>query len=151
MLNNFLVRQVLGFTLSIACLACFGGCGSKLNTTEIVGKVSVAGKAIEDGDITFQPLKGSGFTSSSKISKGQYRLSGETGLIEGEYSVKVNAYRESTDKSEMIGGGLDKPPETVGMTRKEQFLPAKYNTNSTIESLVVEKGKAKIEKDFDLK
>ncbi len=37
------------------------------------------------------------------------------------------------------------------MTRKEQYLPEKYNAKSTIENLVVDAGKRKIERDFDLK
>ena len=151
MLNNFLMDSVLRLALPMVCLVCINGCSSGPATTEVVGKVSVAGKPIEDGDITFQPTSGGGFTSSSKITNGEYRLVGETGLLEGEYTVKVNAYREPVKKNETIGAGLDMPPETVGMTRKEQYLPDKYNAKSTIENLVVEKGKTKIEKNFELK
>ena len=39
----------------------------------------------------------------------------------------------------------------IGLSRKEQYLPEKYNAKSTIEKLVVENGKTKIERDFELK
>lgn len=151
MLNRFLNQLVPGLVMAIACVSYLSGCSSAPSTVEVVGKVSVAGKLIEDGDITFSPVKGSGFTSSSKITAGKYQLSGESGLLEGSYSVKVNAYREPAKQNEIIGAGLDRPPETTGMTRKEQYLPEKYNTKSTIENLVVEAGKTKIERDFELK
>jgi len=141
----------LSIALLIACSLFLTGCNSQPATSEVFGKVSVAGKPIDDGDITFQPIEGGGSTSSGKITNGQYRLSGESGLVSGAYLVKVNAYREPSNKSNMIGGGLDMPPETAGMTRKEQYLPEKYNAKSTIEKLVVEDGKTKIERDFELK
>ena len=152
MLSRFLKQlQYCSIAIGIATTITFVGCNSGPATTEISGKVSVAGKPIDDGDITFQPLAGGGFTSSGKITNGQYRLSGESGLLEGEYLVKVNAYREAANQGPIIVGGQDMPPETAGMKRKDQYLPDKYNTKSTIEKFVVESGKSKIEKDFDLK
>ena len=148
---TFRCPVAFSIALLIACSLFLTGCNSQPATAEVFGKVSVAGKPIDDGDITFQPIEGAGFTSSGKITNGQYRLSGESGLLSGAYSVKVNAYREPSSKSNMIGGGLDMPPETAGMTRKEQYLPEKYNAKSTIEKFVVENGKTKIERDFELK
>ncbi len=142
-------RSLSVYGLVFLCFLHFAvGCGpSGPATSEISGKVSYGGKPIEDGDITFQPDEGSkGFTSSGKILNGDYKLSGETGLVPGTYIVKINALRES----KVVGGGPDMPPETVGMVRKEQYLPAKFNTKSTIEKLQVEEGK-KVEKNYDLK
>ena len=143
------IRFPAAFSISLllACPLFLAGCGYQPATSEVFGKASVAGKPIDDGDITFQPTEGAGATSSGKIVNGQYRLSGESGLLSGTYLVKVNAYRESSNKS----SGADMPPETAGMTRKDQYLPDKYNTKSTIEKFVVESGKSKIERDFDLK
>ena len=149
MLNNQITK--LGIVISLACSIGLNGCGSGSATTEVFGKVTVAGKPIDDGDITFQPSEGSGSTSSGKITNGEYRLSGESGLVQGTYMVKVNSYRESTSKKNMIGGGLDMPPETEGMVRKDQVLPEKYNAKSTIEKLVVPSGKSELEHNLDLK
>ncbi len=102
MWNRSLNQLVPGLVIAIACVSYMSGCSSAPSTVEVVGKVSVAGKPIEDGDITFSPVKGSGFTSSSKITAGEYRLSGETGLLEGEYSVKVNAYREPAKRTKPL-------------------------------------------------
>jgi hypothetical protein len=48
------------------------------------------------------------------------------------------------------GGALDKPPETPGIPAREQFLPEKFNTKSTLEKLKVEPGQTKVEKNYDL-
>ncbi len=149
MLTNQITK--LGIVISLACSIGLSGCGSGSATTEVFGKVTVAGKPIEDGDITFQPSEGSGFTSSGKITNGEYRLSGENGLLQGTYLVKVNAYRESKNKNNMIGAGLDMPPLPEGEVQKDQVLPEKYNAKSTIEKLVVPSGKSELEHNLDLK
>jgi hypothetical protein len=66
--------------------------------------------------------------------------------------VRINAYRPSTDKSNMLAGGfLDKPPETPGIPAREQFLSRKFNTDSTLEKLTVAAGQSQIEQNYDLK
>jgi hypothetical protein len=115
--------------------------------------VTLSGQPIADGDISFHPEQGTlGATSSAPIKDGEYRLGNEWGLVPGTYQVRVNAYREPTDKSNMLAGGfLDKPPETPGTPAREQFLPEKFNTSSTIEKLVVAEGQQKLEQNYDLK
>jgi hypothetical protein len=129
-----------------------GGC-SKSQSSEVFGKVTLNGKPLDDGDISFHPDKDTqGAQSSTPIKNGEYELSGEWGLVEGTYQVRINAYRPPTDKSnDLAGGFLDKPPETPGIPSKEQFLPKKFNTESTLEKLVVAPGQSRIEKNYDLK
>lgn len=121
------------------------GCGpGGAPKTEIFGKVTFNGTAIEEGDIAFHPEQGTGLASSGPISKGEYKLTGPSGLMPGTYGVRVNAYR----KGKPIDSNLDLPPDP---NPKEQFLPQKFNTKSTIEKLVVGEGSSKVEKNFDLK
>ena len=111
---------------------------------EVTGKVTFNGTAIEDGDISFHPEQGSkGTTSSGPIKKGEYRLFGQSGLMAGTYSVRINAYRAGQAST-----NPDMPPDP---NPRVQFLPAKFNDKSTIEKLVVEEGKPRVEKNFDLK
>ncbi|MBI3467451.1 MAG: hypothetical protein HY000_30955 [Planctomycetes bacterium] len=133
-------------------LACFAGCGTS-DRAEISGKVTLNGTPIEDGDISFFPEPGSAAAqSSAPIKDGEYRISEEWGLVAGSYQVRINAYRPSTDKSNMLAGGfLDKPPTTPGIPNREQFLPKKFNAESTLEKLVVPPGETTIEQNYDLK
>lgn len=119
---------------------------------EVQGHVNLNGKPLEDGDISFYPVAGTtSAQSSTPIKSGAYRLSKEWGLTAGTYQVRINAYREPADKSKMLSGGaLDKPPETPGIPSREQFLPKKFNTDSTIQKLVVTAGQATIKQDYDL-
>jgi hypothetical protein len=135
---------VFALVLAVSC--------SKSDKVEIVGQVKLSGKPIEDGDISFYPLEGTTVAqSSTPIKNGSYRLSTEWGLTAGTYQVRINAYRAPTDKSKMLAGGaLDKPPETPGIPSREQFLPKKFNTDSTLEKLIVTAGQATIKQDYDL-
>jgi hypothetical protein len=128
------------------------GC-SRSDKTEVFGEVKLNGQPLADGDISFLPELGAAASqSSAAIQQGSYRLTGEWGLVPGTYEVRINAYRAPTDKSNMLpGGSLDKPPETPGIPNREQFLPKKFNTESTLEKLVVAPGKTKIKQDYDLK
>jgi hypothetical protein len=147
--SAILPRAMIGLLAGIACLS---GCGTS-DRAEVYGKVSLNGKPIEDGDISFFPEPGTpAAQSSAPIKNGEYRIGEEWGLVAGSYQVRINAYRPSTDKSNMLAGGfLDKPPTTPGIPNKEQFLPKKFNAESTLDKLVVQSGQASIEQNYDLK
>jgi hypothetical protein len=140
------------FVALVVGLALTAGCG-KSDRAEVFGQVTLNGKPINDGDISFYPEPGTaGAQSSAPIQGGKYHLGSEWGLVAGTYQVRINAYRAPTDKSNMLAGGLlDKPPETPGIPSRQQFLPKKFNTESTIEKLAVAPGQRKIERDYDLK
>ena len=133
-------------------LAAATGC-SRSEKIEVFGEVKLNGKPLDDGDISFHPVLGAaGAQSSAPIKDGSYRLVTEWGLAAGTYEVRINAYRAPTDKSNMlVGGFLDKPPETPGIPNREQFLPKKFNAESALEKLVVTPGQAKIKQNYDLK
>jgi hypothetical protein len=66
---------LLCLLMGVAC-----GCGTP-DTTEVFGKVTLNGKPIEDGDISFLPeAPTAGPQSSAPIRNGEYRISGEWGL-----------------------------------------------------------------------
>lgn len=146
---RFMEKLLSGLVLGVIA---FAGCG-KSDKSIVSGKVTLDGKPIEDGDISFFPEQGTaGAQSSTPIVNGEYRLADEWGLNPGTYQVRINAYREPTDKSNMLAGGfLDKPPVAPGTKAREQFLPAQFTTGSALEKLVVETGQTTVEKNFDLK
>lgn len=140
------------------------GCGkpSGPEKFEVFGKVTHNGRPIDDGDIAFHPEPGSpGPPSSGTIKDGTYRLRDSWGLTVGTYQVRINGYRAPPPgESNLIPGApagapaeaqLDRPPETKGVPRREQYLREQFNTQSTIEKLVVAAGQKKIEKNYDLK
>jgi hypothetical protein len=147
--HRLLINVLLCLFVGTAVAA---GCG-RSDRSEVFGRVILNGRPIDDGDISFHPAPGtSGAQSSAPIKNGEYRLSDDWGLVSGTYQVRINAYRPSTDKSNMLAGGfLDKPPETPGIPSREQFLPKRFNTDSTIEKLVVAPGQTTIEQNYDLK
>lgn len=150
------MKQLGIHATSIVCLMLaallFMGCrkGSGPERFEVSGKVTYNGEPISDGDITFQPDQGTNApTASGTIKSGVYKLEGEFGVAAGTYEVKVNSYRAAAPgDNKLPGGDLDAPPETPGVPKRDQILPEKFNTKTTIEKLTVS---GKTEKNFELK
>src|SRR5262245_49640051 len=98
MQNRPFVRFALVFCLLID-VAGLVGC-NKSTGSVVFGKVSLDGKPLEDGDISFSPDTGTpGSPSSAPIKHGEYRLGEGFGLAQGTYVVRINGYRPPTDKS----------------------------------------------------
>lgn len=150
------MKQLRFLAAPVVCLSLvtvlFIGCGKSGGPErfEVSGKVTFNGEPIADGDITFQPTEGSNApTASGTIKNGLYKLEGEFGVAAGTYEVRINSYRASAPGDRMLpGGDLDMPPETPGVPSRDQILPEKFNTKSTIEKITLS---GKTEKNFDLK
>jgi hypothetical protein len=141
----------LALCLLIGAVASVGCSGS--DTTGVHGKVTFNGQPLADGDISFTPEPPTSLPqSSAPIKNGEYSIGGEWGLGPATYKVRINGYRPSTDKNNMLAGGhLDMPPETPGIPRREQFLSKKFNTETTLAKLVVKPGESEVEQNYDLK
>jgi hypothetical protein len=133
------------------------GCGqpSGPERIDISGKVTFNRQPIADGEISFHPDQGSsGPPTSGTIQNGEYSLGSGWGIVPGTYRVMIRAYRAPPPSASNLiqpGVDLDRPPETPGIPRRDQFLPEKFNTQSTIEKLVVAPGQKSIEQHYDLK
>ncbi len=67
------------------------GC-SKGTSSSLKGQVTLAGKAIPDGDLVLRPNKGTpGPPASTKIAGGKYEFAKEKGLVAGKYAVQILA------------------------------------------------------------
>lgn len=107
----------------VAALVAFaGGCGpSGPPTYPVAGTIVFSGQPIVKGTMTLIPEKSSERTASAQIVDGKY----ETELTEGVWTVNIQAVRES---------GPVIP--ALGEAPREQYIPAKYNRESTLKITV---------------
>lgn len=104
--------------LLLALLAAAGGCGpSGPATYPVSGTVTFNGEPLPDGYITFFPDDPSVGPEGSEIKNGEFSFRAR----EGAKTVKIEASR--------FVGPLN---PVMGLTPKEQYIPEKYNTSSTL-------------------
>ena len=115
-----------------ACLTIFSGCqqSTAKETYPVSGTVTLDGSPMSDGDVFFKDEASAKF-ASFPVSNGQF--SGQSQA--GTFKVEIMAYRDETPKTDKTGY---MPPE--GGSSKVNYLPAKYNTNSTETAEVKESG-----------
>ncbi|MGE0759527.1 MAG: carboxypeptidase-like regulatory domain-containing protein [Pirellulaceae bacterium] len=147
-------RKLFVSVCTVGFLLLVIGCGPSAVGTTVYGKVTHDGAPLADGMIFFLPQDGTAVAqSSAAITDGEYKLPPEFGLAPGTYEVRIEGYRVATNAPTTLGSGpgaLDVPPETPGIPTKEQYLPKKFNTETSLEKLVIE-GQGSLEKNFDLK
>lgn len=105
-----------GLLVGLVGVGCGGGAAKGPELTQVKGKVELDGKAMDDGEVmfllpgqvpdTFQ-VKGGSFTGKAKV---------------GKAKVEIRAYRPGKPNPMY----KDKEPSP------ENYLPAKYNTESTL-------------------
>lgn len=128
------------------------GCGRNEGPPRaiVVGMVTYDNEPIAQGQIRFVPAKGStGPVSAAEIHNGEYRVDAKGGVPVATQKVEIYAYRPDPQFSDpnaqrppSVGASSDWPP-------KEQYLPEKYNSTSTLET-VVENARGEVRKDFNL-
>ena len=97
--------------LGIGC-----GGGDKRETTLVSGTVTFAGKPLEEGNIVFDPVDGTGGSSMGAITNGKFEFESEL----GNKRVLINAVRVTEEKDQ------------YGEPVTESYIPAKYNEESTL-------------------
>ena len=92
-----------------------------------------------DGQVRFSPQKGTKApVVIEAISDGRYATEKSGGVPVGSYRIEILAFDPST-----------RGPRNAEDPPRPQLLPAKWNSQSELE-LVVEAGKDKIARDFEL-
>lgn len=109
--------------LAITLLA--AGCSGGPRKYPVTGTVTLDGKPLEEGDIYFMPLDPNVGAEAGKIQAGQFRFEAR----EGKMRVEIRASRENPGKRSPMGN-----------IRKEEYLPARYNRESTLEAEVRSSG-----------
>jgi hypothetical protein len=96
----------------------------------VTGSVTMGGKPIETGSITFDPADGQGTSAMGGIEKGQFTAE----VPPGDKILRISAVRV-TDKKDQYGSLIS-----------ESYIPAQYNLNSQLKRTVSPNEKNK----FDL-
>jgi len=125
--NVGLTRSVC-FLLSIGLVACLSsGCGTAdgPSRAEVHGQVTLDGREIELGSISFYPTDG--MVAGGTIEKGRYAISAERGPVVGINRIEIQAPRK-TDRQVQI------PFADPGEMTDElvESIPAQYNSQSTL-------------------
>ena len=125
-----------GMFLAIAMLATISAGCQPSNMATISGKVTLDGKPIENGTISFVPTDGNSSSAGTRITNGEYTLT----LPLGTKRVEITA-------SEVVGQraayGADSPKVDV----MRSMIPKRYNQESEL-SIDVKAGKSN--HDFNL-
>ena len=126
------------------CAGLTAGCSDgvpKLNKTNVSGKVTLNGKPIDQGVITFS--LGGEPPSTIDIRNGQY--AGQAAV--GSNKVTISSKRPTAGKTG--NPDMERRMKAQGQTPEEEIVPAAYNKDSK-EMRVVEQGGAN-QFDFDIK
>jgi hypothetical protein len=119
------VRQIFTRSLLIAaCVPGIVGCGGGgkpgPRTYHIVGTASYSGQPLKEAVLTVRSVDGK-HAAGAKISDGKFQLDAPAGMT----IVEITSMREVPGEFRE-----DNPGERVAV--KEQFIPAKYNSESTL-------------------
>lgn len=123
--STFSALTLCALTLS----GCFGGSKDGLERAFVTGTVSFDGQPLTEGSIQFIPdldAKGQrihGKAVQAIITNGVYSLNADQGPVVGANKIMVNATRK-TGKFQNFDG--------VKTEIMQQYIPAKYNADSTL-------------------
>jgi hypothetical protein len=109
-------RPSLGlFAAIVLAVAATSGCGGD-GKTLVTGTVAFDGKPMPDGYVIFTPEDG-GSPGAGPIADGKYSLR----TVPGNHRIEIEA-------SQFVG-----PKSTVmGLQAREQYVPARYNSETTL-------------------
>ena len=138
-------RRCSWIVVSVLCVMSCLGCGAPAGPEYVAvgGTVSIDGKAVEKGVISFVSEDGKR-TAAGQIVAGAYEIPEQDGPSPGQQKVSINAFRKTGErkKSSKMAmfddkGTYIKPPgestTSEGMVEtREQFLPAKFNSMTTL-------------------
>jgi hypothetical protein len=135
----------LGLWLAVAVAGC-GGSGDNLPRQPVSGTVTLDGKPLERGTISFQPVSELPTAAAVAFSDGRYAIARAEGLVPGPYRVLISSTPLTTLPVDPATG-LPPPPGKPTPPPKER-LPEKYNA-ATILTAEVKEG-ASNQFDFSL-
>ena len=123
-------------------LLLLAGCGGAGGREGLEGTVTLDGQPLAEGSIRFHPIDGTeGPTAGGKIENGEFSLLPQGGTFPGKYQVEITSTRKTGQQiPAALGDGM--------VDEYEQYLPARYNTQSELTAEVTESGANRFE--FDL-
>lgn len=131
------MHRILIIALMVAFAGC-GGSGLRRSTIPVRGKITLDGKPVDGGTVSFDPKDGKGGSVSAQISGGNYETRVEPGLK----IVRIN-YPKILRTEKAYPTSENSP--VIDVT--EEAIPAKYNSASRLEKDLTEVSGSV---DFDL-
>lgn len=132
-----IVRALALLTLAVA--GC-GGLHDEPQRVPVAGQVTYDGRPVADGRIRFEPAgRTKGPVSGGAIADGRFLIDHKGGVPVGRQRVHIEAYRTVEHAR----------PDPVEGPLRVQFLPERYNVNSTLE-IAIKPGTSEIDRDFPL-
>jgi hypothetical protein len=123
-----------GGTIAVFSIACIIGAGCSQKDSGLrgtYGLVSLNGKPLEKGNISFEPVDlKQGSVSGGMIASGKYRVPTDKGLKPGKYRVRISA--PDFDNPAKLKRTRDIGPmsSSSGTDIPGELIPKKYNTQS---------------------
>ena len=147
-MNWLLHHPLVSLHTCVALLTLVCGCGGGYDTGVVEGRVTYRGEPLEKGQIRFIPHESSAtWVSGAYIVDGEYRVDTKGGVPVGKHNVEIMAQRPTADYLQR--NGPPGPDALWDHIPKEQYLPAKYNTQTELQ-MTVESDSCEVVKDFDL-
>lgn len=123
-----MTSRILIVALMVSVVGC-GGSTSRRATIKVQGKITLDGKPVEAGAISFEPKDGKGGSVSASIMDGNY----ETRVEPGVKVVRIN-YPKLIRTEPAYPGSKDSP--MINITN--EMIPDKYNSASRLEKDLTE-------------
>ena len=127
--------------IGIALLTSLAGCkrGDGLERVPLSGVVRFKGQPVADGQLRLVPKPGTAApVTIVTITNGKYDSASVGGVSLGQYRVEIRSFDPDTPS-----------PTGPGQPQRTQFLPAQFNSQSTLE-LEVKAGRTATTQDFNL-
>ncbi len=124
------------------CLLAMAGCGQN-HKQALEGTVTLDGKPLVQGSITFTPAPGTpGTAAAGKIMQGRFSIASTEGVLPGTFRVEISAVRKTGKKLQGEMG--------VEFDDLEHLIPPRYNRQSELSVEVQEGGPNCFEFAFEI-
>jgi hypothetical protein len=132
---NIKLKAIHCIAFAVFMVAGLSGCGRNgLDKVVVSGQVAYRGEPVNNGEILFYPSGDTkGPVSGASIKDGHYEAVGKGGVPVGTHRVVVRGFRAAA-RSAKAAATAAKIGIEGGV--REQYLPAKYNDQTTLEVTV---------------
>ena len=137
--NRRPAAAALRFLPVAVCLLGAIGCADS-DRKRIEGTVTLEGEPLKEGQIGLFPQPGTkGPSAGAPIVDGKFTIDATKGPMSGTFSVQITASRFTGRKISLP------PPDEGTIDEIEQYLPARYNTDSELKVDITENGPNRFE------
>jgi hypothetical protein len=116
------LHHKIACSVFFALVLSLSGCGDGSNLAEVTGAVSIDGRPVDKGSITFIPADGQGPTTGAEIVAGKYTSEAPLGMSKVEIRVPRVIGKKRLYET------ADSPVQDI----MEEVLPEKYNEKTEL-------------------